>query len=154
MDEKRISLVVLLDMFKAFDSIQHDNLLLKLHSLGVSTPLYPSLRVTYHYTSKLSGLAVSFPTPSQGQWVWPRCPFSVQFCSPCMSTSFSQHRRSAKSMGYVDKLLLAHLSPSDISVAISDLNQQWPLRSREVVFNKLSVNQPNKLLVVGVPDHN
>ena len=57
-------------------------------------------------------------------------------------------------MGYVDKLLLAHLSPSDISVAISDLNQQWPLRSREVVFNKLSVNQPNKLLVVGVPDHN
>ena len=29
-----------------------------------------------------------------------------------------------RAMGYVDKLLLAHLSPSDISVAISDLNQQ------------------------------
>ena len=36
MDKKRISLVVLLDTFKAFDSIQHDNLLSKLHSLGVS----------------------------------------------------------------------------------------------------------------------
>ena len=36
MDEKHISLVVLLDMSKAFDSIRHDNLLSKLHSLGVS----------------------------------------------------------------------------------------------------------------------
>ena len=35
-DEKRISVVVLLDMYKAFDSIQHDNLLSKLHLLGVS----------------------------------------------------------------------------------------------------------------------
>ena len=153
MYEKRISLVVLLDMFKAFDSIQHDNLLLKLHSVGVSTPLYPCLRVTYHYTSKLSGLAVSFPIPSQGQWVWPihfRSSFVHLVCQRA-SLSTEEVRRA---MGYVDKLLLAHLSPSDISVAISDLNQQWPLRSREVVFNKLSVNQPNKLLVVGVPDHN
>ena len=36
MDEKRISVVVLLDMSKAFDSIQHDNVLSKLHLLGVS----------------------------------------------------------------------------------------------------------------------
>ena len=35
MDEKSISVVVLLDMSKAFDSIQHDNLLSKLHLLGV-----------------------------------------------------------------------------------------------------------------------
>ena len=34
-DKKRISLVVLLDTSKAFDSIQHDNLLSKLHSLAV-----------------------------------------------------------------------------------------------------------------------
>ena len=50
MDEKRISVVVLLDMSKAFDSIQHDNLLSKLHLLGVSTSalawfkIYLSLR--------------------------------------------------------------------------------------------------------------
>ena len=35
MDENRISVVVLLDMSKAFDSIQNDNLLSKLHLLGV-----------------------------------------------------------------------------------------------------------------------
>ena len=36
MDEKKISLLVLMDMSKAFDSINHDMLLLKLRSLGVS----------------------------------------------------------------------------------------------------------------------
>ena len=38
MDEKRISVVVLLDISKAFDSIQHDSLLSKLHLLDVSDP--------------------------------------------------------------------------------------------------------------------
>ena len=37
-DEKRISVVVLLDISKAFDSIQHDSLLSKLHLLDVSDP--------------------------------------------------------------------------------------------------------------------
>ena len=35
-DEKRLSVVVLLDMSKAFHSIRHDKLLSKLQSLGVS----------------------------------------------------------------------------------------------------------------------
>ena len=52
MDEKHISVVALLYMSNAFDSIQHDNLLSKLHLLG--------LRVTYHYASKWSGLAVTY----------------------------------------------------------------------------------------------
>ncbi|KAL9950470.1 hypothetical protein ACROYT_G042968 [Oculina patagonica] len=37
MDEKKISLIVLLDMSKAFDSIQHERLLTKLQNIGVST---------------------------------------------------------------------------------------------------------------------
>ena len=37
MDERK-SVVVLLDMSKAFDGIQQDNLLSKLHLLGVSDP--------------------------------------------------------------------------------------------------------------------
>ena len=39
MDEKRISVVVLIDISKAFDSIQHDSLLSKLHLLDVSDPI-------------------------------------------------------------------------------------------------------------------
>ena len=38
MDDKKVSVVVLLDMSKAFDSIRHDILLQKLHGLGVSSP--------------------------------------------------------------------------------------------------------------------
>ena len=61
MDEKHISVVVLLYMSNAFDSIQHDNLLSKLHLLGVSaSALAWFKRVTYHYTSKWSGLAVTY----------------------------------------------------------------------------------------------
>ena len=36
MDDKKISVIVLLDMSKAFDSIHHDLLISKLHKLGVS----------------------------------------------------------------------------------------------------------------------
>ena len=36
MDEKKISILVLMDMSKAFDSINHNMLLFKLRSLGVS----------------------------------------------------------------------------------------------------------------------
>ena len=36
MDEKKISILVLMDMSKALDSINHDMLLFKLRSLGVS----------------------------------------------------------------------------------------------------------------------
>ena len=36
MDEKKISILVLMDMSKAFDSINHDTLLSKIHNLGVS----------------------------------------------------------------------------------------------------------------------
>ena len=38
MDGKKISLIVLLGMPRAFDSIQHERLLMKLHNIGVSTP--------------------------------------------------------------------------------------------------------------------
>ena len=38
MDGKKISLIVLLGMSKAFDSIQNERLLMKLHNIGVSKP--------------------------------------------------------------------------------------------------------------------
>ena len=36
MDDKRVSVIILLDMSKAFDSIRHDLMLSKLQSIGVS----------------------------------------------------------------------------------------------------------------------
>ena len=38
MDDKKVSVIVLHDMSKAFDSIRHDILLQKLHELGISCP--------------------------------------------------------------------------------------------------------------------
>ena len=38
MDDKKVSVVVLLDMSKAFDSIRHDILMQKLQKLGVAAP--------------------------------------------------------------------------------------------------------------------
>ena len=62
MDEKHISVVVLLDVSKAFDSIQHDNLLSKLHLLGVSASALAWFKS--YLSSKWPGLAVTYPTPS------------------------------------------------------------------------------------------
>ena len=65
--------------------------------------------------------------------------------------------KKSEAMGYVDdtKLILAHLCPSDISVAISDLNSDLSEVAKWCSINSLLIN-PNKtkLLVVGVPDHN
>ena len=44
MDERHISVVVLLYMSDTFDSIQHDNLLSKLHLLGVSASALASFK--------------------------------------------------------------------------------------------------------------
>ena len=55
MDEKRISVVVLLDMSKAFDSIQHDNLLSKLHVLGVSASTLAWFKSHLSLRKQLSG---------------------------------------------------------------------------------------------------
>ena len=81
--------------------------------------------------------------------MWPRGPFSVQFCSRCTSTTFCE----CEAIDYVDenKLLLT-LAPFDISIAISDLNSDLREIAKCCSTNSLLIN-PNKtkLLVVGVP---
>ena len=123
MDEKRISLVVLLDMSKAFDSIRHDKLLSKLQSLGVSDS---ALAWFKSYVSSRKqvvriGSALSDPLHlttgvAQGSILGPVL-FTL-YVNDLLSVP-----KKCKTMGYVDdtKLLLA-LPPSDLKVAISDLN--------------------------------
>ena len=100
---------------------------------------------------------MSYLTPFHWKWVWPRGPLSVQFCSHCMSTTFSLYQKSAKPWVsyrlYVEdtKLLLA-LPPPNISVAISDLNSDVRKIAKLCSTNSLLINPKNtKLLVVGVP---
>ena len=96
MNEKRISVVVLLDMSKAFDSIQHDNLLSKLHLLGISASARAWFKSYLSLRKQVVRIARTYPTPSHWQWMWPRGPLSVQFCSRYTSTTFSLYQRSVK----------------------------------------------------------
>ena len=96
MDEKRISVVALLDMSKAFDSIQHDNLLSKLHLLGVSDPTLAWCKSYLSFRKQVVRIGSSYLTPFHWQQVWLRGPFSVQLCSHCTSATSSLSWRSAK----------------------------------------------------------
>ena len=153
MDEKRISVVVLLDMSKAFDSIQHDNLLSKLHLLGVSTSALAWFKIYLSLRKQVvrMGSDLSDPLPLtvgvvHGSIVGPV--LFMLYVKNLLSVP-----KKCEAMGYVDdtKLLLT-LLPSDISVAISDLNSDLREIAKGCSANSLLIN-PNKtkLLVVGNP---
>ena len=153
MDEKRISVVVLLDMSKAFDSIQNDNVLSKLHLQGV---LASALAWFKSYLSLRKqvvrmGSDLSDPLPltvgvAHGSILGPV--LFMLYVKNLLSVP-----KKCEAMGYVDdtKLLLT-LLPSDISVAISDLNSDVREIAKWCSTNSLLIN-PNKtkLLVVGNP---
>ena len=150
MDEKRISVVVLLDMSKAFDSIQRDNLLSKLHLLRVSTSALAWFKSYLSLRKQVvrMGSDLSDPLPltvgvAHGSILGP-----VLFMLYVKNLSVP---KKCEAMGYVDdtKLLLT-LLPSDISVAISDLSSDLREIAKWCSTNSLLIN-PNKtkLLVVG-----
>ena len=153
MDEKRISVVVLLDMTKAFDSIRHDILIAKLRRIGIS----PSALAWF--SSYLSGrkqvvrignaiseqLALRFGVP-QGSILGPVL-FTL-YVNELLS--FPNH---CQSMGYVDdtKLLLA-LPPNQTTDAVSMLNDDLREITKWCCRNSLLINpDKTKLLVIGVP---
>ena len=116
-------------------------------------PLWPGLRVTYHYASKWSGLAVTYPTPSTdsgcGPGVHSRSSFvHIVLQRPSLCTE------EVRSHGlYVgDTKLLLALHQFDIRVAISDFNGDLREIAKWRSTNSLLIN-PNKtkLLVVSVP---
>ena len=153
MDEKRISVVVLLDMSKAFDSIQNDNVLSKLHLQGVlaSALAWFKSYLSLHKQVVRMGSDLSDPLPltvgvAHGSILGPV--LFMLYVKNLLSVP-----KKCEAMGYVDdtKLLLT-LLPSDISVAISDLNSDVREIAKWCSANSLLIN-PNKtkLLVVGNP---
>ena len=153
MDEKRISVVVLLDMSKAFDSIQNDNVLSKLHLQGVlaSALAWFKSYLSLHKQVVRMGSDLSDPLPLT---------VGVAHGSILGPVLFMLHVKNllsvpkkCEAMGYVDdtKLLLT-LLPSDISVAISDLNSDLREIAKWCSTNSLLTNRnKTKLLVVGNP---
>ena len=153
MDEKRISVVVLLDMSKAFDSIQNDNVLSKLHLQGVlaSALAWFKSYLSLHKQVVRMGSDLSDPLPltvgvAHGSILGPV--LFMLYVKNLLSVP-----KKCEAMGYVDdtKLLLT-LLPSDISVAISDLNSDLREIAKWCSTNSLLTNRnKTKLLVVGNP---
>ena len=153
MNEKRISVVVLLDVSKAFDSIQHDNLLSKLHLLGVSASALAWFKSYLSLRKQVVSIGsdLSDPLPLTVGVAKGSILGAVLF-TLYVNDLFSVPKK-CEVMGYVDdtKLLLT-LPLTDISVGISDLNSDLPEIAKSCSTNSLLIN-PNKtkLLVVGVP---
>lgn len=153
MDDKKVSVVVLLDMSKAFDSIRHDILLSKLHNIGVSNAAqawfksYLSNRkqVVRIGNTLSDQMPLSFGVP-QGSILGPVL-FTL-YVNDLLSVP-----NNCRAMGYVDdtKLLLA-IPPKQINEAVTALNDDLIAISEWCCANSLLLNpDKTKLLVIGVP---
>ena len=150
MDMKQVSVVVLLDMSKAFDSIRHDLMLSKLRKAGAGDSAiawFESYLSRRTQTVKIQDtLSTSLPVGvPQGSILGPLL-FTV-YVNEILSVP-----RRCKSMGYVDdtKTFIA-FPPRDLSSAISDLNEDLNEISRWCCANSLLINsEKTKVQVIGV----
>ena len=153
MDNKKVSVIVLPDMSKAFDSIRHDLMLSKLHNIGVSSGacswfgsyLSQRCQVVNIANSVFDPLPVTVGVP-QGSILGPIL-FTL-YVNDLLSVP-----RHCQAMGYVDdtKVFLGFPS-SQISDAVTALNKDLSEIARCCCTNSLLIN-PDKttLLVIGVP---
>ena len=153
MDDKKVSMIVLLDMSKAFDSIRHDPMLSKLHNIGMSSGACSWFRSYLSQRCQVVNIAnsVSDPLPvtvgvPQGSILGPV--LSTLYANDLLSVP-----RHCQVMGYVDdtKIFLGFPS-SQISDAVTALNKDLSEIARWCCTNSLLINpDKTKLLVIGVP---
>ena len=153
MDDKKVSVIVLLDMSKAFDSIRHDLMLSKLRSIGVSNAACNLFESYLSQRNQVVNIAncISDPLPltvgvQQGSILGPVL-FTL-YLNDLLSVP-----RHCQAMGYVDdtKIFLG-LTPSQIPDAVTALNKDLSDIVRWCCMNSLLINpDKTKLLVIGVP---
>ena len=152
-DNKKVTAVILLDMSKAFDSINHEILLAKLKNVGVSSSClswfksylserYETVRINSTLSDKLPVVCGVL----QGCILGPLL-FSIYV------NDLSSSIKKCSSKSYVDdtKLLLSfHINNSSTAAAVVDLNGDLT-RIRNSCFDNLLLLNPEKtkLMIYG-----
>ena len=150
-DQKKVTAVILLDMSKAFDSINHNILLAKLEDVGVSSTCLAwfksYLSERYQAVRINSTLSEKLPVVSgvpQGSILGPLL-FSIYV------NDLPSAAKKCSSESYVDdtKLLLS-FRINDSNTALTDLNEDL-IRMRNWCFDNLLLLNPDKtkLMVYG-----
>ena len=153
MDEKRISVVVLLDMTKAFDSIRHDILLAKLRRIEISSSALAWF--SSYLSSRKQVVRVGNAVSEQLELSYGVPQASI--LGPMLFTLYVNDLLSipnhCQSMGYIDdtKLILA-LPPNQTTNAVSMLNDDLGEITKWCCRNSLLLNlDKTKLLVIRGP---
>ena len=154
MDEKKISILVLMDMSKAFDSVNHDMFLFKLRSLGVSPSALEwfesYLKGRYQHVRignvASQSLPVYYGVP-QGSILGPVL-FTVY-----INDLFKTVPKRCQSACYVDdSKLYLKFKTNELCNAVSAVNSDLTEICKWCCYNSLLFNpDKTKVLVVGVP---
>ena len=144
MDQKKVTAIILLDMSKAFDSINHDILLAKMEDVGFSSTCLAwfesCLSERYQAVRINSTLSDKLPVVS--------CVPQGSILGPLLFSTYVNDLPSAarkcSSESYVDdtKLLLS-FRISDSNTAMTDLNEDL-IRMRNWCFDNLLLLNSNK----------